>query len=69
MASLLHFKERLDPPLDDETIVAIAKSITRYEPDDAEPEYKLTDVGNAERFVAMFKDEVKYCSVYKKWFI
>lgn len=62
-------KDRLDPPLDDETIVAIAKSITRYEPDDAEPEYKLTDVGNAERFVAMFKDEVKYCSVYKKWFI
>lgn len=62
-------KERLDPPLDDETVVAIAKSITRYEPDEPDPQYKLTDVGNAERFVAMFKDEVKYCSVYKKWFI
>lgn len=62
-------KERLDPPLDDETVVAIAKSITRYEPDEPDPQNKLTDVGNAERFVAMFKDEVKYCSVYKKWFI
>ncbi len=61
--------ERLEPPLDDDTVVAIAKSITRYEPDEAEPQYKLTDVGNAERFVAMFKDEVKYCAVYKKWFV
>ena len=61
--------DRLDPPLDDETVVAIAKSITRYQPEDEAVDYKLTDVGNAERFVAMFKDSVKYCSVYKKWFI
>ncbi len=60
--------ERLDPPLDDENVVAIAKSITRYEPNDEE-NYKLTDVGNAERFVAMFKEDVKYCAIYKKWFI
>lgn len=62
-------RDRLDPPLDDETVVAIAKSITRYQPEAENIEYKLTDVGNAERFVAMFKDSVKYCSVYKKWFI
>lgn len=61
--------DRLDPPLDDETVVAIAKSITRYQPEDEAVDYKLTDVGNAERFVAMFKDSVKYCSIYKKWFI
>ena len=30
---------RLDPPLDDENVVAIAKSITRYEPDDQDPEF------------------------------
>lgn len=62
-------KDRLSPPLDDATVVAIAKSITRYQPEAENIEYKLTDVGNAERFVAMFKDSVKYCSVYKKWFI
>lgn len=62
-------KSRLDPPLDDENVVAIAQSISRYEPGDTEDQYKLTDVGNAERFVAMFKDEVKYCAVYKKWFV
>ncbi len=59
--------ERLDPPLDDETVVAIAKSITRYEPNKDE-DFKLTDVGNAERFAAMFKEDVKYCVAYKKWF-
>ncbi len=61
--------DRLEPPLDDETVVAIAKSITRYQPDAESVEYKLTDVGNAERFVAMFKDSIKYCTIYKKWFI
>lgn len=48
---------------------AIAKSITRYQPEEDQQDYKLTDVGNAERFVYMFKDSVKYCAVYKKWFI
>ena len=62
-------RDRLDPPLDDETVVAIAKSITRYQPEAESMEFKLTDVGNAERFVAMFKDQVKYCTIYKKWFI
>ena len=62
-------KDRLDPPLDDDTVVAIARSITRYQPEDESTDYKLTDVGNAERFVAMFKDAVKYCAIYKKWFI
>lgn len=62
-------RDRLEPPLDDATVVAIAKSITRYQPDAENDEFKLTDVGNAERFVAMFKDQVKYCTIYKKWFI
>ena len=62
-------RDRLDPPLDDETVVAIAKSVTRYQPEAETTAYKLTDVGNAERFVSMFKDQVKYCTIYKKWFI
>lgn len=62
-------QSRLDPPLDDENVVAIAESISRYEPGDLVEKFKLTDVGNAERFVSMFKDEVKYCAVYKKWFV
>ncbi len=61
--------DRLDPPLDDENVIAIAHSIARYTPEDQDAQFKLTDVGNAERFVAMFKDEVKYCAAYKKWFV
>ena len=61
--------ERLDPPFDDETIVAIAKSICRYEPGEETQNFKLTDVGNAERFAAMFKEDVKYCATYKKWYV
>lgn len=61
--------DRLEPPLDADTVTAIAKSITRYQPEDDAAGYKLTDVGNAERFAAMFKDCIKYCSIYKKWFI
>lgn len=60
---------RLDPPLDDEAVVAIAKSISRYDPENLDMDFKLTDVGNAERFVSMFKDDVKYCAVFKKWFV
>lgn len=61
--------DRLDPPLDDDTVVQIAKSVARYQPAAEDVDYKLTDVGNAERFVAMFKDSIKYCAIYKKWFI
>lgn len=49
--------------------MAIAKSISRYEPDDKIGDFKLTDVGNAERYVAMFKEDVKYCPAYKKWYL
>ncbi len=62
-------KDKLEPPLEDETVVNIANSITRYTPESEDMEFKLTDVGNVERFVAMFKDTVKYCAVYKKWFV
>ena len=61
--------DRLDPPLDKETVITIAKSIARYDPASQESEFKLTDVGNAERFVEMFKDDVKYCAAFRKWYI
>ena len=62
-------KDRLDPPLDDDTVVAIAKSITRYQPEDESSEFKLTDAGNADRFVHMFGSDIRYSNVHKKWYI
>ena len=59
----------LDPPLDDETVVSIAKSIARYAPEEENVSYKLTDAGNADRFVAMYKDQVRYSAIHHKWYI
>jgi len=61
--------DRLDPPLDDETVVSIAKSISRYQPEDETDNFKLTDAGNADRFVNMFGNDIRYSSVHKKWYI
>lgn len=62
-------KDRLDPPLDDDTVVSIARSITRYQPEDESTDYKLTDAGNADRFVNMFGSDIRYSNVHKKWYI
>jgi putative DNA primase/helicase len=62
-------KDRLDPPLDDDTVVAIARSITRYQPEDESEDFKLTDAGNADRFVNMFGSDIRYSNVHKKWYI
>ena len=61
--------ERLEPPLDEANLVQIAQSVCRYDPETDGQNYKLTDVGNAERFAALFRDDVKYCAAYKKWFV
>lgn len=31
--------------------------------------YNLTDLGNAERMAAMFKDEIRYCHAWRSWLI
>lgn len=62
-------KARLDPPLSEEDVARIAKSIARYDPETEGEKFKLTDAGNAERFAAMYKDRIKYCSAFNKWFI
>lgn len=61
--------ELMDPPLDDEAVVTIAKSIARYKPEDEQEEFKLTDAGNADRFVKMFGNDIRYCNTHKKWYI
>ena len=61
--------QQLDPPLDDETVVAIAKSITRYQPEAEQDDFKLTDAGNADRFVKMFGKDIRYSNTHKKWYI
>ncbi len=77
-------RRRCDPPLEEEEVEKIARSVARYEPaageppppsanghGDAEPpvRFNLTDLGNAERFVARFGEEVRYCYPWGKWLV
>ncbi|MDD1728839.1 MAG: phage/plasmid primase, P4 family, partial [Methanospirillum sp.] len=70
------------PPLDIDEVSKIAGSAMRWEPEDINNdmlspstsmttphELILTDLGNSEYFSAIFKDSVRYCSVWNKWYI
>lgn len=55
---------RCSPPLPDEELVEIAKSMERYE-----PTYALNDIGNAYRFGVQQHDRVRYCAQHRSWYI
>ncbi|MDP8952455.1 MAG: bifunctional DNA primase/polymerase, partial [Actinomycetota bacterium] len=76
-------RTRCEPPLEEEEVRKIAASVTRYEPADNglppstnghgvnEPpaRFNLTDMGNAERFVARHGQDVRYCYPWSKWLV
>jgi putative DNA primase/helicase len=76
-------EQRCQPPLEAEEVEKIAASVSRYEPTDnvvsisanghgtAQPPrgYNLTDLGNAERFVASHGKEIRYCYPWRKWMV
>jgi putative DNA primase/helicase len=57
-----------EPPLPPDEVSNIAKSVAGYTPSDPDNILEtLTDVGNADRFVARWKDQVKYVPEWHKW--
>ncbi|NPV89222.1 MAG: DNA primase [Firmicutes bacterium] len=64
-------KIRCVPPLDEDEVEGIARSISRYEPagTDGLKEYALTDTGNAERFADQHRAIAKYCHHFKCWYV
>jgi len=76
-------EQRCQPPLEAEEVAKIAASVARYEPADnvvrisvnghgsAPPTrgYNLTDLGNAERFVAQHGENVRYCYAWSRWMV
>src|SRR5215208_3150622 len=74
-------EQRCQPPLEAEEVGKIAGSVARYEPAEnvvhisvnghgsARPSggFNLTDLGNAERFVARHGEDVRYCYPWGKW--
>jgi putative DNA primase/helicase len=60
---------RCEPPLPDEEIEPIARSVSRYAPAAQGKIEHLTDLGNARRFAAMHGDDVRYCLAWGKWLV
>jgi putative DNA primase/helicase len=74
-------EQRCQPLLEDEEVAKIAASVARYEPagdlvhvsfngyESPKPPqgYNLTDLGNAERFVAQHGENVRYCYSWRTW--
>jgi hypothetical protein len=70
-AALLTFNAtRCAPPLDDDEVRAIARSIANYEPGASNDVLRtLNDVGNAERFARRWGGDVRYVPELGKWVI
>src|SRR5215218_4665651 len=76
-------EQRCQPPLDEEEVEKIAASVAGYEPagdvahislnghGSAQPPrgYNLTDLGNAERFIARHGADVRYCYAWSRWIV
>ena len=74
---------RCEPPLEADELQKIAASVSRYEPagdviavafngrGNSQPHacFNLTDLGNAERFVAHHGENVRYCYPWRKWLV
>ena len=75
-------EQRCQPPLEAEEVAKIAASVTRYEPAGdvvhvsfngrgapGPRSFNLTDLGNAERFVAQHSEKARYCYPWRKWLV
>lgn len=62
---------RCDPPLPDDEVMRIAKSVARYEPAEAStaPEYPYTDGGSAEHYAAVNAGRVCYRHDQRRWYV
>lgn len=76
-------ERRCEPPLEVDELEKIAESVSRYEPagdvisvsfggrDGGVPSqrFHLTEMGNAERFIAQHGENVRYCKPWEKWLV
>ena len=59
---------RCSPPLDDKEVKTIVNSITKYPPGKSGSQFHLTELGNAERLVQKFGNDIRYCPEEKRWY-
>ena len=75
--ALIGFNQgRCKPPLPEQEVEGIALSVSRYDPGaltSAEPQllraYNRTDYGNAERLIAYYGEDLRYCPELDTWFV
>jgi putative DNA primase/helicase len=59
-------RSRCEPPLDEGEVQRIAKSISRYKPNDNE---HFTDTGNAQLLTHLYGDQLRYDHRHKRWLV
>ena len=71
-------RQQCSPPLSDDEVTRIARSVTRYEPGPnpmvskqvvVTTHFNLTDLGNAERLVSRYGEILHYCYERKRWLV
>jgi len=71
-------RQQCSPPLSEDEVRRVARSVTRYEPETALGEpvraaiaglFNLTDMGNAERLVSRYGEMLHYCYERKRWLV
>jgi len=67
-ALLKENEERCEPPLDQTEVERIVKGITEYPAGKPGSQFHLTDLGNAERLIRMFGDDIRYCLEERRWY-
>jgi len=65
-ALLAENRAKCSPPLPDAEVRGIVQSVTRYSPIKT---FNLTDLGNAKRLVAQYRDRIRYCRTWKTWMV
>ncbi len=71
-------RQQCSPPLSEDEVRRVARSVMRYEPETALGEpvrvaiaglFNLTDLGNAERLVSRYGEILHYCYERKRWLV
>ncbi len=69
-------RQQCSPPLSDDEVIRIARSVIRYEPEYSPRQtettvinhFNFTDLGNAERLISRYGEKLHYCYERKRWF-
>ncbi len=62
-------RELCNPPLPDADVERIARSVSKYDNAPKQTAFPLTELGNAERLVEKFGDDIRYDHQQKMWYV